>query len=515
MSVANEITLGRLVDRVPGAALLAGAPDTLLRSVALDSRRVGEDALFVALRGAARDGLAFVADAEGAGACAVAVDAAVAGEAREKIGRAALVGVPDARRFAAEAAAHFAGRPSESLIVVAVTGTSGKTTTAYLVESILAAAGHPVGVIGTIEYRFRGEARPAPLTTPDAVTLQSLFGEMLDAGVTHVVIEASSHALEQSRVDATEIDAGIYTNLTRDHLDYHGDTESYARAKARLFRELLPASRPGSFAVLNADNATTAALAESGLPVPHLTFGDQADVSFSDLAIDLRGIRGRIRFGEHEQWFRSSLIGRPHLENVLAAAACAWRLGIDPADIATGIEACGGVPGRLETIDAGQDFSILVDYAHKPDALERTLASLRPLCEGRLIVLFGCGGDRDRGKRPQMGKIAARGADLVILTSDNPRTEDPEVILREIEAGALQAGSTLVGPAALGKSGVAGEYVVVPERRAAIDVAVASAGAGDVVLIAGKGHEDYQIVGTEKSHFDDREEVRRALGDCA
>ncbi|MEO2166550.1 MAG: cyanophycin synthetase, partial [bacterium] len=274
------------------------------------------------------------------------------------------------------------------------------------------------------------------------------------------------------------------------------------------------ASRAGSFAVLNADDAQVAGLAAE-LNVPTLTFGDNADVSYGEIEIDHDGIRGALRFGSESYPFRSHLIGRPHLENLLGAAAATWRLGIAPEAIVAGIEACRGVPGRLESIEEGQEFAVLVDYAHKPDALERTLESLRPLARGRLIVLFGCGGDRDRGKRKLMGEIAGRLADLVVLTSDNPRTEDPESILREVEAGVQATKCTRVEAAVLGKSGVVGEYVVLPERRAAIGVAVASAGAGDVVLIAGKGHEDYQIVGTVKHHLDDREEARRALGDCA
>ncbi|MFP6663676.1 MAG: UDP-N-acetylmuramoyl-L-alanyl-D-glutamate--2,6-diaminopimelate ligase [Deltaproteobacteria bacterium] len=509
-----SMPLEGLLARISGAELVAGAPETEISLVAIDSRRVADGALFVALPGAEADGLDYISDAVVRGAVALVAAPDAIRRAMVLADGRPVVRAEKPRLFAAAAAAEMAGHPSAELVVVAITGTSGKTTTSYIVESIFAAAGHHTGIIGTIEYRVAGASVPAPLTTPDAVSLQGLFREMCDAGVTHIAIEASSHALEQGRVDATQVDAAIYTNLSRDHLDYHGDEASYAAAKERLFREILPSSRAGSFAVLNADDAYVAGLA-SELDVPVLTFGDIADVSHRDIEIGRDGIRGTLCFGAESHSFHSHLIGRPHLENLLGAAAATWRLGIAPAVIVAGIEACRGVPGRLESIEEGQDFTVLVDYAHKPDALERTLESLRPLTEGRLIVLFGCGGDRDRGKRKQMGEIAGRLADLIVLTSDNPRTENPESILREIEAGVQAVNGTRVEAAALGKSGVVGQYVVLPERRAAIGVAVASAGAGDVVLIAGKGHEDYQIVGKVKRHLDDREEARRALGDCA
>lgn len=508
-----SMPLAELVERLPSARLAAGAGDVEVSSVALDSRTVLPGALFVALSGSAAEGMDFLAQAMSFGAVAVAVGEDSVEETCRLVGDMPVVACEDPRFTAAHAAAEVAGRPSEHLTVVAVTGTSGKTTTTYILESIFAAAGYRTGVVGTIEYRFAGRSMSSSLTTPDAVVLQGLLREMHEEGITHVALEASSHALAQGRVDGTSVAAAIYTNLTRDHLDYHGDTESYAAAKARLFEVILPASGENSIAVLNAADEVVVELAAS-LSVPTCFFGENAEVRCENVATDLAGIRGTLWLGSEWCELRSPLVGQAHLENLMGAAAAAWKLGISPETIARGIAACEGIPGRLEKIDQGQSFPVLVDYAHKPDALARTLESLQDLTTGRVIVLFGCGGDRDRGKRAEMGAIAARLADLVVLTSDNPRTEDPEIILQEIETGVQQEGSTRVEPATFGKSGVVGQYVVLPERRSAIGLAVATAGADDVVLIAGKGHEDYQIVGTEKFHLDDREEARRALGEC-
>ncbi len=511
--LATSMPLSDLVARLPEARLAAGAGEVEVSSVSLDSRSVDPGALFVALSGSAADGLDFVADAMAVGAVAVAVAEDAVGEVCRLVGDAPVVACQNPRFAAAHAAAEVAGRPSEDLTVVAVTGTSGKTTTTYLLESIFSAAGYRTGVLGTIEYRIGNRSLPSALTTPDAVVLQGLLREMCDAGVTHVALEASSHALEQGRVDGTSVAAAIYTNLTRDHLDYHGDAASYAAAKARLFEVILPTSGEDSVAILNAADEAVSALG-ARLSIPACFFGPGAEVRCEDMTTDLDGIRGTLWLGEESCELRSPLVGQAHLENLMAAAAAAWKLGISPAAIAAGLEACPGVPGRLEKVELGQSFPVLVDYAHKPDALERTLDTLRGLTTGRLIVVFGCGGDRDRGKRAEMGAIAARIADLVVLTSDNPRTEDPEIILQEIETGVQREGGTKVEPTTFGENGGVGEYVVLPERRSAIGLAVASARADDVILVAGKGHEDYQIVGTEKVHFDDREEVRRALGEC-
>lgn len=506
-------TVASIVGASSDARVARGDASVAIEDVRIDSRQVQPGDLFVAIRGEDLDGTTFLGAALTSGARAVAVEADQVDRIADIAGDATIIACGSAREFAAEAAAECAGRPSAELVLVAITGTSGKTTTSFILEKIFAAAGHRTGLVGTIEYRFADERIPAPLTTPDAVTLQGLLRQMVDAGVTHAVMEASSHALSQGRLHATACDAGIYTNLSRDHLDFHADLEEYAAAKARLFREVLPASGKPSFAVLNAGDPEGRRLADD-LPTPHVTFGEGGDVSADGVESDLDGIRGTLVFGEERVSFTSGLIGAPHLQNVLAASAAAWRLGIPTEAIVRGLASCDGVPGRLEPVREGQPFAVIVDYAHKPDALERTLESLRELTEARLIVVFGCGGDRDVGKRKIMGEIAGRLADLVILTSDNPRTEDPLAILEAIETGVQETACARVAQEALGQRG-GEEYAVVPERRAAIQRSIEVARAGDLVLIAGKGHEDYQIVGKTKRHFDDREEIRRALGVAA
>jgi UDP-N-acetylmuramoyl-L-alanyl-D-glutamate--2,6-diaminopimelate ligase len=498
----------------PGTRVVRGSADVDVTQVSCDSRQVRPGALFFALPGHASDGMRFVGDAVRAGAAAIVVPAGAAESAREAAASAggsavSIVSSEDPRRLVGLAAAELAGRPTERMTVVGITGTSGKTSTTYFCESIAREAGIDAGVLGTIEHRYAGQTVAADLTTPDAVELQRLFAGMRQAGVSHVFMEVSSHALALDRLAGTALTGGVYTNLSRDHLDYHGDLVEYEAAKAKLFREVLPRSPRAAFAVLNAADPRVRGLARA-TTVPAVSFGEGGDVDAEDVELGARGIRGTLRLGGERVPFETSLIGAPHLANLLAAATTCWRLGFSTDAIARGIAALRGVPGRLESIDRGQPFRVVVDYAHKPDALERTLESLRGLTQGRLVAVFGCGGDRDRGKRPVMGEIAGRLADLVIITSDNPRTEDPMAIIDAIVPGVQAANCTPVAQEALGQGGVA-EYAVVPERRAAIDRAIAIAREGDVVVIAGKGHEDYQIVGTKKWHLDDREEVCRAL----
>jgi UDP-N-acetylmuramoyl-L-alanyl-D-glutamate--2,6-diaminopimelate ligase len=502
-------TLADLVAAHGEGAIPWGAPTTRVREVTCDSRAAKVGGLFVAVPGEKADGADYVGEAFARGAAAAVVARDRATGIAPVAGRA-LVACTAPRAFLADAAAFLAGRPSERLTVVAVTGTSGKTTTTYLIESILAAAGHVPGVIGTIDYRFAGRREPAPLTTPDAVAMQKLLARMLAGGATHVALEASSHALALDRLRATAIDAAVFTNFSRDHLDYHASMEEYLEAKARLFRELLPASGKASFAVLNADDDTVMSVGR-GLSARIVTFGVRGDVRAEDVRSDLQGTRGTLALGGDRLAFETRLVGAPHLANVLAAAATTWRLGVPPDAIVRGIAACAAIPGRLEAVRAGQPFQVVVDYAHKPDALERVLSSLRELAPGRIVTVFGCGGDRDAGKRPIMGAIAARLSDVSILTSDNPRTEDPMAILAAIEDGVRSESCTRVAREALGQTGGEAVYVVVPERRAAIRCAIEIARDGDLVLIAGKGHEDYQIVGTVKHHLDDREEALAAL----
>lgn len=504
-------TLGALLVALRREGVLArGSASVRIDAVSADSRRVAPGTLFVALPGTRTSGIEFVRDACARGASAVAVAVGAELDRLDLDASVPVVRCAAPNRFVALAAHELAGRPSESMAVVGITGTSGKTTTSYLLESMFRAAGHAPGVVGSIEYRFPGHHEEAPLTTPDAVALQSLLARMRAAGVGHVAMEVSSHALAQDRATGVAFDVGVFTNCSRDHLDYHGDMEDYFAAKARLFRELLPASGKRSTAVLNAEDPRVMALAAE-LTVPVKTFGRGGDVRCAELGADMGGMRGTLDIGGERVGFRSRMIGAPHLANILAATAAARALGLSTDAIRTGIESLPGVPGRLEAIDCGQPFAVVVDYAHKPDALERSLTSLRELTSGRLIVVFGCGGDRDKGKRPLMGEIAGRLADVVVITSDNPRTEEPMAIISAIEAGVRDADRTPVASQALGQTGQVDGYVVVPERRAAVALAIGAARAGDLVLITGKGHEDYQIVGTTKHHLDDREEARTAL----
>jgi UDP-N-acetylmuramoyl-L-alanyl-D-glutamate--2,6-diaminopimelate ligase len=364
-----------------------------------------------------------------------------------------------------------------------------------------------------VNYRYAGKECPAPFTTPEAVELQELLSEMVTHQVSHVAMEASSHALAQERVAGCRWNGAVFTNLSRDHLDFHRDLEEYFAVKARLFLDGLAASdKPERFAVINADDPWGTRLLAQPLPGRVLTYGLQSDVTVSAHSVEqtFAGLRGILRLGEEEVAFTSRLIGDPHLYNIMAAAAVAYALGVPVERIARGIAQCVCVPGRLEAIDVGQPFGVFVDYAHKPEALATMLRSVRQLTGKRVITVFGCGGDRDRGKRPFMGVTAGRLSDIVVLTSDNPRTEDPWSIITETEPGLIEAGMKKIDdPTAIAT--LQQGYLIMTERRAAIRSALAGAQPDDVVIIAGKGHEDYQIIGTTKHHFDDREEVRSYL----
>jgi UDP-N-acetylmuramoyl-L-alanyl-D-glutamate--2,6-diaminopimelate ligase len=506
------MTLSELLAGLGPVGIRAGG-DVEIEGIAVDSRQVRPGDVFFALPGRLTDGACFVADAARRGARAVVVSrAAEATLIPDTIPAVTVVCADEPRRLLGVAATRLAGEPSAAFTLVGVTGTNGKTTTTYLLEAIWRAAGLRPGVLGTIAYRFGGSSRPAPLTTPEAHELQGLLAAMRDAGTSHAAIEVSSHALAQERVAGCRFDAAVFTNLTRDHLDFHGDLARYYAAKARLFLEYLPAGgKPDPVAVVNVEDPAGERLAES-VGTRCVRVGRRAGAAVRPVEIEtaLAGTRGVIDLGGVRLPFRSRLVGAPHVENILGAAATAWALGTPPAAIAAGLDALEPPPGRLEQV-AGPGFTVVIDYAHSPDALARALDVLRPLTPGSLIVVFGCGGDRDRGKRPLMGEAAARRGDLVVLTSDNPRTEDPARILADIEAGVRAGG---LGPLAAPRPGARG-YLVEPDRPTAIARAVAVARPGDLVLVAGKGHEDYQIIGTEKRHLDDREEVRRALGGLA
>ena len=496
-----------LPDTVP--LQVHGSVDVEISQLAYDSRRVKPGALFFALPGTKQNGVRFINQAHERGASAVV---APRGTAVPQPMTAIFSETP--RLLLGVMADCFYKNPSAHLTLVGVTGTSGKTTTTYLLEAIWQQMGWSAGVIGTVNYRYQGRELPAPFTTPEAVELQELLSIMVAGHVSHAVMEVSSHALAQERVRGCRWDGAVFTNLGRDHLDFHPDIDDYFAAKSRLFVEALAISpKPNRFAAINTDDPWGAKLLEQSLPGRVLTFGFQPEVTVSARHVerDFQGLRGILRLGKKEVAFSTPLIGDPHLYNVLAAATVAHALGVPEETIAAGIARCIHVPGRLEPITAGQPFTVLVDYAHKPDAIEKVLRSVRQLTTKRLLTVFGCGGDRDRGKRPLMGEAAGRLSDIVVLTSDNPRTEDPWQIIAEAAVGLIQAGQPKQEEDTATIATLQQGYLVIADRRTAIQAALAGARPGDVVVIAGKGHEDYQIIGTTKYHFDDREEVRNYL----
>jgi UDP-N-acetylmuramoyl-L-alanyl-D-glutamate--2,6-diaminopimelate ligase len=485
---------------------LYGNSDIDLTGISYDSRQVRPGDLFVAIKGNKKDGHRYIHDALVRGATAIV---------GEEIGDLQIdrlkVEVEHSRKALAEISAAFYGYPNRELRLIGVTGTSGKTTTAYIIESILQAADVKTGVIGTINYRFQGKHYPAPVTTPESLDLMRLLREMSDNGVSSVIMEVSSHAIDQGRVGDCNFKVAVFTNLSRDHLDYHVDMEAYFQTKSLLF-ESLGKGDPveGPFAVINIDDPRGEVLI--GLTqATSITYGlkQEADVRAEDIQINRDGIGVRLILPTGEQQLTSSLIGEINLYNILAATAVAHALRIDPAFIVQGIESVKGIPGRLESVKNSRGLSLIVDYAHKPDALLKTLMTLKPLTPGRLITVFGCGGDRDTGKRPEMGLIAGNHSDLVFVTSDNPRSENPVKIVDQIEEGLYQSGLPKrkwpAKPEDLGQG-----YFIEIDRRKAIEKAVRLATEEDLILIAGKGHEDYQIIGEERRQFDDRLEAARA-----
>jgi UDP-N-acetylmuramoyl-L-alanyl-D-glutamate--2,6-diaminopimelate ligase len=483
--------LGRLIDKIEGARV-TGDPDADIGSICYDSRRAGPGSLFFAIRGEKADGTRFIPAAVELGASVVAFEE-YGGERPSSV---TFVAVPDARVAMARAAAEFYGRPSERLRLVGITGTNGKTTTSYLVKKALEAAGHETGLIGTISYTFGGKTLPAPNTTPESVDLQRLLAEMADAGAAYAVIEVSSHAVSLKRIAGSRFAVKVFTNFTQDHLDFHGDMGSYYAAKKELFTAYAGAN------VVNIDDPMGEDIAASATG-DVLTYGirEKADITASGIGIGPGGIRFTVTAPPGEVEMSTPLVGRHNVYNILAATGACIKLGMGLSDIAHGIASMREVPGRLEKVDAGQEFTVLVDYAHTEDALERAAAAAREFTAGRVITVFGCGGDRDRSKRPRMGRAAARLSDIVVLTSDNPRTEDPAEIIRQAEAGITAEGSKEKGKG----------YFVFEDRAEAIGFAISVARKGDTVLIAGKGHEDYQIVGETKYHFDDRLVARQAI----
>jgi UDP-N-acetylmuramoyl-L-alanyl-D-glutamate--2,6-diaminopimelate ligase len=484
--------LSDLIREMPRISVL-GRADVEINSIVYDSRQATAGSLFVAVRGEAFDGHGFATAAARNGAAAVVAEQEMAGIPLEKVG---LVVVENSRAAMGQLAARFYDYPSRKLNLIGVTGTKGKTTTTYLISSVLRATGQKTGIIGTIGSRIGDEVIHSEHTTPESVDLQALLARMVEAGVESVAMEVSSHGLAQQRVGGCEFDCGIFTNLTRDHLDYHSTMEEYLEAKLLLFREHGSAKEFTS--VVNLDDPVSAQVlrAANGRV---LTFSAKsaADITASEIRTSANGVLYVLGFGQERAEVSLKLGGLFNVYNSLAAAGAGISQGLSLSQIAEGLGRAETVPGRFEAVECGQDFAVVVDYAHAPDALENVLKTARELTDGRVIVVFGCGGDRDRGKRPIMGRIAAEMADHCVITSDNPRTESPTAIIDEILTGINGGGRARVD--------------VQVDRREAIASALKMADPGDLVLVAGKGHEDYQIFADKTIHFDDREVVREIL----
>ena len=501
--------LSDLLDALPaGAVRERPSEDPLIRGLAYDSRSSASGDLFFALPGVSVDGHDYIGQAIDLGAVAVAAERR---PAEEVLRGRALVLLTDSRRSLAPIARRFYGDPASALRLVGVTGTNGKTSTTYLVESILARAGCRVGLIGTVEVRHPGERQRALNTTPESLDLQRTLRSMRTHGVEAVVMEVSSHGLELGRVEGCRFEVGAFTNLTQDHLDFHGTMDAYLASKTMLFGRHL---RPGGGAVVNADDpaagAFEAAARAARARLVRVSRSDRsAEVWLEDAQVRMDGTQARLRLPSGPLEVALPLLGDFNLENLLVSSGIAVALGLPPEAIAAGAAACPQVPGRVERIDSGDEEApiVLVDYAHTPDAVEKVLRTLRPLTRGRLIAVFGCGGDRDRSKRPLMAEAVARWADCVIGTSDNPRSEDPVAILADVERGLGKL--ERVEAEALDSAERA--YTVIVDRRRAIDLAIGIGRKGDTVVLAGKGHEDYQIIGRERFPFSDCDEARRAL----
>lgn len=483
-----SVSLNQLVTEL-GAVEVANVGNTTVAAVAVDSRQVKPGTVFVAVPGTREDGWAYIDDAIARGACAV-----VSEHAAPTRGKVCHIRVPDTRVALARIAGRLKGWPARRLTMVGITGTNGKTTTAAMVRDILRLAGRVPGMLGTIVYEIGARAIPAARTTPDAVLLQQLLADMVAAGCRSAVMEVSSHALAQQRVSGIDFDAAIFTNLTRDHLDYHGDMERYYDVKASLFRGLTATAT----AVLGVDNDWVRKLArDETFPAAKLTFGTHADVDVraEQIVLAADGCRFTVRTPWGGGAVALPLLGRFNVLNALGAIAACGALGVPLDTSVAALARMGCVPGRLEVVPTGRDFHVFVDYAHTDDALANVLTTLREITRRRLIVVFGCGGDRDRAKRPEMGRVVSALADVAVVTSDNPRTEDPDAIIAGIMAG-IDA-----------RRGVH----AIADRTAAIAWAIGHARDGDVVLIAGKGHEQYQEFANRTVPFDDRQKAREAL----
>jgi UDP-N-acetylmuramoyl-L-alanyl-D-glutamate--2,6-diaminopimelate ligase len=495
------------IDIIQVSGVLSGE----VSAICYDSRNCKQDSLFVAVSGLKLDGHAYIGEAVDRGAKFVVHE-----KDYSPPPGVTSIRVLNSRAILGILGKNFYNDPSSRLCLIGVTGTNGKTTVTYILESILKAAGFSVGILGTVNYRFNNKEMPAPHTTPESYELQNILRIMVDQGVTHVVMEVSSHAVDLRRVDECSFDMGIFTNLSQDHLDYHKTLESYFQAKKRLFSEIIPAGKKNYVyrMIINGDDPWGKRIVdEVGSILPYRTFciEDKCDMAAEGYTFSLEGTRADINAGGSHIAIFSPLIGKFNLYNILASVTAASLLGIHESFIRTGVENLKNVPGRLEKVSIPGEPEVFVDYAHTEDALNRVLQNLSPFKKGRIITVFGCGGDRDRGKRPLMGKAVTAWSDLAILTSDNPRTEDPLSIIEEIEKGMGGNSARKLLPEELKKNANEKGYVVIPDRREAIETAVTLADNSDIILIAGKGHENYQIIGEKRISFDDRHVAREAL----
>ena len=502
----DHITVMQLLSALRGQVEILEQRGDMTRSVHAitdDSRAVAGGSMFVAVKGERVDGHGFVEQAIKAGAVAVIAQAPVGS------GPVPFALVADSRKALGLLGSRFHRDPSARLKMIGVTGTNGKTTTTYLCKALLEGIGRRVGLIGTVGYQVGQETFPASHTTPGALDLQALLAKMVERGLNAAVMEVSSHALALDRTSGCEYDLAVFTNLTQDHLDFHHTMDEYFEAKVRLFTGLGGGKKAGKRALINVDDPRGNAI-RAACPVPVWGFAiqGQADLKAERVRLSLTGTTFTAATPAGSFTVESRLVGEHNVYNLLGAIGVALHDGATSDQICEAAAHITHVPGRFERVSSGKDFTVIVDYAHTEDALIRVLTAAQALKTGRIITVFGCGGDRDRGKRPKMGRAAVEYSDVVILTSDNPRTEDPLAILREVEIGVQEA---------LGhRSHV--QYRSVPDRREAIGAAIREAHRGDIVLIAGKGHEDYQIIGTKKFHFEDREVAREAiqqLQDCA
>ena len=494
--------------------------DSDIGSIHYRAQEVQPGGMFVAIEGQTADGHDFMHQALKRGAAAIVTQKEPPQpflnefRAASPKTRPIIIRVPNTRIALADLAARFFGHPSQSMTLIGITGTNGKTTVAYLIESILLQAGFKVGVIGTINYRYGDKTFANPMTTPESLDLQRILSHMQRDGATHVVAEASSHAMDLYRIKNCWFDAAAFTNLSQDHLDFHGDMQSYWSSKKRLFTEYLTTGpkKENASAVINCDDARGRELAGS-LPMPVVKTGSAPDceIRSENIRCNLNGTDGKVAAPGGSFNFKTPLVGVHNVENILSATGVASALNIASDTIKAGIEALSAIPGRLEPIENTTGRFVYVDYAHTPDALENAVSALKEIAPARIICVFGCGGDRDKKKRPLMGEIVARLCDLSIVTSDNPRTENPAAIIDQILPGVRQTDGLEYSTIDLKTGFKEKGYAVEPDRRCAIELGILASKPEDAVIIAGKGHETYQILGTSVVAFDDREEARKVL----